>query len=363
MLIILGRTILIFNNSIQYIIDGIKQKGKKIFKCQSCKQRLIFTIVGALILVIGLYLDNKNIIGSFIDSIIGENESSLSKDRDERENIEGYQDMSLSKSLNEIENQLKVMENTGKVKEETFDMRKASQNISQYIINKTARDESDREFMSNMMDRHIKRHISPSVRSDPVLYRYSDGEQAEDSSFSATEKVQIDRILNDEKGWKSMGWNFERVDGGNPFLLNGIGGGGNNKEREVDVVLHLKSREEMKKIFPQAHLQGLSITDMGSRPMNIYFDAQNWNYPPSEFEGTKEQYRQYLVQHEMGHVIGYDHQHPDGSRGEVVHGIDGTLKKDIKKVPDQNCPVMYQQSRGTRGWCRVNPWVSLENKK
>ncbi len=107
------------------------------------------------------------------------------------------------------------------------------------------------------------------------------------------------------------------------------------------------------------------MTDFGSRPMHIYFDAQNWASVPSGFEGDQEMYHQYLVQHEMGHILGYQHQLPDGSRGELeVDGNGKVIGRDkIKASIDKNCPVMFQQSRGTKEWCRANPWVSKESKK
>ena len=219
-----------------------------------------------------------------------------------------------------------------------------------------------KQISDEVMDRQIKKSIRPSPRSEPIRYRYDDNDS---DGFEEVERIRIDRIIQDEKGWRSLGWNFERTDGNPNYFSFGMGGGASNEPGEVDVVLHRKTREEMEELFPQAHLKGLSVTDFGSRPMHIYFDAQNWASVPSGFEGDQEMYHQYLVQHEMGHILGYQHQLPDGSRGELeVDGNGKVIGRDkIKASIDKNCPVMFQQSRGTKEWCRANPWVSKESKK
>ena len=59
-----------------------------------------------------------------------------------------------------------------------------------------------------------------------------------------------------------------------------------------------------------------------------------------------KRYRQYIIQHEMGHAIGiYDHAHP------IHDSIEG------------NCHPMYQQTKGTKGLCRSNPWLYPLTKK
>ena len=123
------------------------------------------------------------------------------------------------------------------------------------------------------------------------------------------------------------------------FEVNGVGE--DDEDAPDDVILHLKSREEMGKIFPQSELRGLSVTDMGSRPMRIFFDYTNWTNVPSDFVGDLKTYHAYVVQHEMGHVLGYEHEQPTGDS-------------------NKNCPVMYQQTKGTRGKCVANPWASVE---
>ena len=65
--------------------------------------------------------------------------------------------------------------------------------------------------------------------------------------------------------------------------------------------------------------------------------------PISDFVGDLKTYHAYVVQHEMGHVLGYEHEQPTGDS-------------------NKNCPVMYQQTKGTRGKCVANPWASVEKE-
>ena len=54
------------------------------------------------------------------------------------------------------------------------------------------------------------------------------------------------------------------------------------------------------------------------------------------FQGDVGSYRQYLVNHEVGHAIGYPRHEPCGDNGALA-------------------PVMMQQTKSLYG-CRRNPW-------
>tara|TARA_Y100000389_G_C17365178_1_gene465907 strand:- start:357 stop:863 length:507 start_codon:yes stop_codon:yes gene_type:complete len=140
-------------------------------------------------------------------------------------------------------------------------------------------------------------------------------------------KNEVNEYLQDERGWVSKGYKFKQVH--------------NNPKIEV----YFKTNEEIKEIFKGiARLHDLSVTDRGSNPIKIYFNINNWENPPKAYETESnnrlKQYREYLVQHEFGHAIGYNHHH---------------YKKKYS-----NCPVMLQQSKYTEPYCKANSWVSLE---
>lgn len=65
-----------------------------------------------------------------------------------------------------------------------------------------------------------------------------------------------------------------------------------------------------------------------SRAPIIYFNRLNWNRVPPGFRGTLSMYRNYLVQHELGHALFHVWTHDS----EPASGV---------------CPVMMQQTKGT----------------
>ncbi len=61
----------------------------------------------------------------------------------------------------------------------------------------------------------------------------------------------------------------------------------------------------------------------------IYINAKNWLYSVDESGLSLEQYKEYVINHELGHALGYDH----------IDCNDQTAKNKI-------CPVMYQSTIG-----------------
>lgn len=144
--------------------------------------------------------------------------------------------------------------------------------------------------------------------------------------FTERERRLIHLTIHDPRGWITTHSAVEHT-------LN---------KANSDIRIHKVSRREMRKRFPQMRLKGLSVTESSPHGQaNIYFDQQNWNRPPPRFTGDRTTYRQYLIQHEMGHAL--------------MNLDDVSLKHFDEKKP---CPVMYQQSLGTVGKCQPNPWSS-----
>ena len=155
------------------------------------------------------------------------------------------------------------------------------------------------------------------------------------SSVAIEDRRFIKKTLNDEKGWRSLGYEFRSL-------------GSNAGAEKLDFVVDMKEQEELDALF-KGHddLEGLSVTvysgDDGP-PNHIYLNRKNWMDPPHEFDGDRTAYRAYLVAREVGHAIGYDHEKP------LFDGQPSTAP----------CNVMYQQSKGTRGICAPNALVSAE---
>jgi len=145
-------------------------------------------------------------------------------------------------------------------------------------------------------------------------------------SFDPPTRYFIRKTLADPRGWAGRGYTFVHRAHIQP----------------VDVVLALCDKDEMDARFGHApELRDLSVTNFGTRPARVYFHRDNWESPPPLFTGTLQSYREYLVQHEIGHALG---------RGHATEETDGGA-----------CPVMYQQSKGTSR-CTPNAWITVTDE-
>jgi hypothetical protein len=124
----------------------------------------------------------------------------------------------------------------------------------------------------------------------------------------------VTTYLNDPEGWSAKGYFFEPVS--------------NNQ----DVVIHLSSQSTIDK---NCGVEGrLSCAELGGKTM--WLNADRWYHGASKSKLTLDNYRQYMVSHEMGHILGYDHT----------------------QCPCKNCPapIMMQQTKGI-GQCKPNTKV------
>jgi hypothetical protein len=123
--------------------------------------------------------------------------------------------------------------------------------------------------------------------------------------------------LNDPEGWVSKGYTFVDV-----------------SENE-DILIRLVS--------PRSIVKNCGIPDNLSCAVmnghNIYLNADRWFHGSHRSKLGIEDYRQYMVTHEVGHILGHDHE----------------------KCPCKGCkaPVMMQQTKGI-GKCVPN--IKLVNK-
>lgn len=120
--------------------------------------------------------------------------------------------------------------------------------------------------------------------------------------------------LNDPSGWSKHGYFFEPV---------------NDHE---DVHIRLCSPQTIQHICGVG--ENLSCAELGGK--NMYLNADRWFHGASPSKLSLYDYRQYMVSHEIGHILGHNH----------------------KSCPCKGCkaPIMMQQTKGI-GECTPNTAV------
>lgn len=120
--------------------------------------------------------------------------------------------------------------------------------------------------------------------------------------------------LNHPNGWSTHGYFFEPVKSGE------------------SVYIRLSSSQTIQQ---QCGNGKLSCAELGGSFM--YLNSERWFHGSVESKLTLDDYRQYMVSHEIGHILGYDHV----------------------KCPCVGCkaPVMMQQTIGI-GKCKPNTSVN-----
>jgi hypothetical protein len=124
----------------------------------------------------------------------------------------------------------------------------------------------------------MKKTFRTKIDSD-VLEKYK--------IFNAGERqfdLEIYFYLNSPDGWSQDGYYFEQAE-------------------HADVLIRLSSSET---ILKECGLRGdLSCAVLGGH--NIYLNSERWFHGSPASKLDLENYRQYMVSHEMGHILGKEH--------------------------------------------------------
>lgn len=138
-----------------------------------------------------------------------------------------------------------------------------------------------------------------------------------DRSLNMNERMVVNkimRVLNDERGWNKFGYKFTLT------------------QVMPDFIITIARNSKIKEV---CNFDGLSCADLTAKM--IYLNYENWKYGCIKSKLSLDDYRTYMICHEVGHIIGKDHiSLLVCSRGE-------------------KCPVMVQQTKGI-GKCKANCW-------
>ena len=133
----------------------------------------------------------------------------------------------------------------------------------------------------------------------------------------------IDETLADERSWIASGqWRLQRVSSG-PF----------------DFTVYLAAPKTVERLCPSVGTDGYTSCREGN---NVAINLARWWGAVPEYKGTDIKiYRQYAINHEVGHRLGKNHELCPGA--------------------GQPAPVMQQQTLKLAG-CKPNSWPYLDGK-
>jgi len=128
-----------------------------------------------------------------------------------------------------------------------------------------------------------------------------------DVDFSLKDfETDVAICLADPNGWESKGYRFFQV------------------KRNPQVVIHLSSKAGLRKVGCD---DTLSCAELGGKELRI--NVENWKHGSAKSGQDLNGYRQYVISHEIGHVLGHDHAKCPG-KGHLA-------------------PIMIQQTLGLHG--------------
>jgi len=154
------------------------------------------------------------------------------------------------------------------------------------------------------------------VLGDGPLLRFrvevEDGTDVDAVAFARA----VEETLGDPRGWGAEGRrSFQRVSSG-----------------VFDFRVALVSPDNVNDFCPGLDTRGYTSCRSGDRAV---INLARWETAVPDYEGDIPTYRQYVINHEVGHALGNGHESCPG--------------------PGELAPVMQQQTFGLEG-CRKNPW-------
>jgi hypothetical protein len=133
-------------------------------------------------------------------------------------------------------------------------------------------------------------------------------------------------VIHDRRGWKKLGYKFNYIEY-EDYLENNI---------KLDFIIMFKTNYEINNI---CHFDGQSCAD--TLKNEIYINIENWKKGSSKSKLSLDDYRNMVITHEIGHILGRDHVKPG--------------KKNTK------ISVMAQQTLLGIGDCKPNCWPLMSD--
>lgn len=154
--------------------------------------------------------------------------------------------------------------------------------------------------------------VSAATDTATATYRIEveDGLPIESEEFAVT----VARTLDDARSWSAAGHQLHQVTG------------------DADFRVVLASPETADDLCAPLDTGGRLSCRNGE---NVVINAWRWVNGTAGYERRQQDYRRYVINHEVGHALGYSHV-------------------ECSAV-DALAPVMLQQTKGLDG-CRPNPW-------
>lgn len=162
----------------------------------------------------------------------------------------------------------------------------------------------------------VKKSLRYKIKYNELSYGFGD------QKWDLCQKVQM--VLDDPRGWTQFGYKFTKYSG-------------NVLDKDVDFIISIERDEFIKNT---CGFDGFSCTDHGNKKLKyIYFNLNNWTKAPAPAKYNDiESYRNYVINHEVAHVLDLHHLDPKNYIGKPCP-IRVSQTKDVGETI-QNCWVL-----------------------
>ncbi|WP_206615188.1 DUF3152 domain-containing protein [Rhodococcus spongiicola] len=155
----------------------------------------------------------------------------------------------------------------------------------------------------------------------------------------------VDQTLGNPKSWTNdPRWAFRRIDQSDPALAPG----GDGPDFRISLTSQMTIREAC------GYDIQLEVSCYNPGIGRVVLNEPRWVRGAIAFQGDIGSYRQYQINHEVGHAIGYQAHQPCESEGGLapvmMQQTFGTANDDIAKLDPEGVVPMDGKV------CRFNPW-------